>query len=248
MAANIEVLVLKFSTLLWVLCMTPAMASGLVVPELRLPPYPVASRVALTFDACSGKVDERILNALVAMQIKSTVFVTARWLRRNPQAIAIMRAHADLFEIENHGARHEVAIDMPLEVFGVKSAGSPAALEAEVQGGADAIINIFGQRPSWFRGATATYSKTSIHKIISMGYRIAGFSRLGDDGASYSEKRTAKEFAQAQDRDIIIAHINQPKKPAGAGVVMGILALKARGFVFVTLTEGFTPFRRRMTH
>jgi peptidoglycan/xylan/chitin deacetylase (PgdA/CDA1 family) len=248
LAADIEVLVLKASAVLLVLCATPALASGLVVPELRLPLHPSTPRVALTFDACSGKIDDRILNALVSLKIKSTVFVTARWLKRNPQAIAIMQAHADLFEIENHGAKHQVAIDVPLQVFGVRAAGSPAALAAEVQGGTDAIISAFGHRPTWFRGATATYSKTSMQTISAMGYRIAGFSRLGDGGAMYSENRTAEIFAEAQNGDIIIAHINQPRKPAGSGVIQGIIALKARGFVFVTLNEGFAPFVRRMSH
>ena len=36
---------------------------------------------------------------------------------------------------------------------------------------------------------------------------------------------------------MIIAHINQPKKPAGSGVVQGILALQAKGFSFVWLED-----------
>jgi hypothetical protein len=36
---------------------------------------------------------------------------------------------------------------------------------------------------------------------------------------------------------VILAHVNQPKRPAGAGVVEGVLALKARGFRFVTLNQ-----------
>jgi hypothetical protein len=33
-------------------------------------------------------------------------------------------------------------------------------------------------------------------------------------------------------------HFNQPKKPAGAGVIEGILKLKAAGFVFLRLEDG----------
>jgi peptidoglycan/xylan/chitin deacetylase (PgdA/CDA1 family) len=227
---------------------SPAFAAALDVPVLRLPPRPDTPRVALTFDACSGKVDERILNALVALKVKSTIFVTARWLRRNPAAAAVMATHPALFQIENHGARHLVAIDFPITIFGVKSAGSPAALAAEVEGGAHAISASFGYEPTWFRGATAIYSASSEQRISAMGYRIAGFSRLGDDGAQYSARRTAKSFAEAEDGDIIIAHINQPARPAGAGVVEGIAALQARGFVFVTLNEGLAPVIHLMGH
>ncbi len=230
---------LKFIAVVMALWTTSALASAFEVPALSLPLTPSAPRVAITFDACSGKVDERILTALVDGHIKATIFVTRRWLKRNPQAIAVMAAHPDLFEIENHGAKHLVAIDVPLNVFGVKAAGSPAALAAEVQDGATAVEAAFGVRPTWFRGATATYSKASEQQIEALGYRIAGFNRLGDGGALYSTMRTAKSFSEAQDGDVIIAHINQPLRPAGAGVVEGITALKAKGFTFVTLQEGF---------
>ncbi len=230
------------------ICTAPTTAAPLDIPQQRLAPRPHAPRVALTFDACSGRVDARILNALVAMNIKSTIFVTARWLKRNPQAIATMKAHSHLFQIENHGARHVVAIDFPMTVFGVKSAGSPHALEAEIEGGAAAIRTSFGHSPRWFRGATAIYSKTSKQRITSQGYHIAGFSRLGDDGTKFSARRVAKTFAEAIDGDIIIAHINQPLKPAGTGVVEGIAALQSKGFVFVTLNEGLAPLLRPVGH
>ena len=44
--------------------------------------------------------------------------------------------------------------------------------------------------------------------------------------------------AAAKDGDVIIAHINQPSRPAGAGVVQGILKLKENGFSFVRLDDG----------
>jgi peptidoglycan/xylan/chitin deacetylase (PgdA/CDA1 family) len=249
MAADFEVLVLKVLTAILIFVAAPAAASVLDSPTLQLTARPTAPRVALTFDACSGKVDTRILNALVEQGVKSTVFVTGRWLKRNPAAIAIIAAHPDLFEIENHGARHLVAITAPTRVFGVRSAGSPAALAAEVEGGAFAINAAFGHKPTWFRGATALYSKASEQQIGNLGYRIAGFSRLGDGGAMYSASRTAKAFADAHDGDVIIAHINQPNRPAGAGVVAGITALKAKGFLFVTLNEAIgTGPPRQMGH
>jgi peptidoglycan/xylan/chitin deacetylase (PgdA/CDA1 family) len=245
LAADFEVLVFKILAVLAALSIAPAAAAKLDSPTLRLPYYSHGQRVALTFDACSGKVDMRILDALVQHKIKSTLFVTGRWLRRNPDAIAIMAAHADLFEIENHGARHLVAIATPTKVFGVKAAGNAAALAEEVKGGAEAIAAAFGQQPTWFRGATATYTKSSENDIEAMGYHIAGFSRLGDGGAAFSTARTAKAFASAEDGDVIIAHINQPLRPAGEGVVEGIAALKAKGFVFVTLNDAFRPVTLR---
>jgi hypothetical protein len=37
---------------------------------------------------------------------------------------------------------------------------------------------------------------------------------------------------------VVIAHINQPRRPAGGGVAKGILDLKAKGYQFVKLDDG----------
>lgn len=83
--------------------------------------------IALTLDACGGSVDLRILDALIRNGIPATVFVTARWLRRNPEAFARLHANPDLFEIENHGRDHVPAVDRPVTVFGL--AGSDGTTE-----------------------------------------------------------------------------------------------------------------------
>jgi peptidoglycan/xylan/chitin deacetylase (PgdA/CDA1 family) len=194
--------------------------------------------VALTFDACTGKVDDRILGALIENNIPATIFVTKRWLKRNPEAIARLRARPDLLEIENHGAKHLPAIDETVLAYGLAAAGTPQAVTNEVADGAAAVAAIFGKEPHWFRGATALYTASSEKLITDMHFKIAGFSISGDGGAGFSAQKTAKTIGAAHDGDVIIAHINQPKKPAGAGVVEGILKLKADGFVFVTLDKG----------
>lgn len=216
-----------------------AHAETLIEPRLTIKPgVSHGPYVALTFDACTGHVDERILRALIDNNIRSTIFVTARWLKRNPQAIAEIKAYPNLFEVEDHGARHVPAIDVPMKVFGLAAAGSSAAVEAEVVGGAEAITVAFGHKPKWFRGATGKYTRRSEKQIQSLGFKIAGYSVLGDGGAEFSAHRTAATISNAVDGDVIIAHINQPTKPAGAGVVEGILKLKAAGFIFLRLQDG----------
>jgi peptidoglycan/xylan/chitin deacetylase (PgdA/CDA1 family) len=223
-----------------VLSFSNALAQPLLEPELRLATQPNAPpRIALTFDACSGKTDERIMQTLIDNKISATIFVTARWIRRNPIAIAQIKANADLFEIENHGAKHVPLVDFPIKVFGLEAAGSPEAVRAEIEGGATAIETAFAIHPKWFRGATGIYSASAEKTIADLGYKLAGYSVHGDGGASFSSRRTANTISAAKDGDVIIAHINQPSKPAGAGVVEAILKLKADGFVFVKLQDGF---------
>ena len=233
-------ILLSISFVFWLALASVAGASPLIEYHMHLPPGEVGTkRVALTFDACTGKVDERILNALVENEIKSTVFVTARWLKRNPAAIATIKAHADLFEIENHGARHLPAIDDSKRIFGLSPAGSPDAVRKEVRDGATAVMAAFGYQPKWYRGAAAIYTASSMVLIKDLDFKLGGFSFSGDGGATWSEAHTEKTIAAATNDDVIIAHINQPNRPAGAGVVKGILKLKEEGFTFVTLDEGF---------
>lgn len=217
-------------------------AARLVEPGFRLAPSQTGTpRVALTLDACSGKVDRRILDMLVAEHVPATIFVTARWLKHNAEAIAVLKAHPDLFGIEDHGREHLAAVDHPVTIFGVRSAGSPEALALEVGGGAEAIVAAGFDRPTWFRGATAKYSASAIAEIEAMGYRIGGFSLNGDGGSLLGTAVTARRIANARDGDVIIAHINQPTHAAGAGVVEGVLALKRRGVNFVLLRDEAAP-------
>lgn len=209
-------------------------------PALHLPPAaPGVVRVALTFDACDGQVDRRILDALERDHIRATIFVSGRFLARNPATFAELLAHPDLFEIEDHGARHRPAVAYPTRVYGLQAAGSAAAVQAEVTGGAALIVAAGAPAPHWFRGAAAVYDSSAMAQITGLGYEIAGFSRNGDGGASFSQRQTARVVAGAVDGDVILSHINQPHRPAGAGVVEGIAALQARGVVFVRLSDVF---------
>lgn len=207
-------------------------------PSLRLPASaPGVTRVALTFDACDGKVDRRILDLLEQKAIPATVFVSGKWLARNAAAFAEMRARPDLFEIEDHGARHIPAVDYPTRVYGLQAAGSPEAVAAEVQGGAAEITAAGGPEPQWFRGATAKYDASAMAEIRGLGLQVAGYSLNGDSGATASTAEAARRIGRARDGDVIISHINQPNRPAGAGVAAGIVALQARGVVFVRLED-----------
>ena len=226
----------------------PAFAgTGLLEPSLKMPVSksqvkgaPV--RVAITLDACMGKTDFRILDTLVQEKIPATIFVTARWLKHNSEGLAILMAHPDLFELENHGENHIPAVDKPVSIYGIAAAGSQQAVVQEVEGGRQAILAATGKQPQWFRGATAKYTSTSMTTINQLGERVAGYSINGDGGSLLGSAMTAKHIASAKDGDVVISHINQPTHEAGEGVVKGLLALKARGVTFVRLDDpAFNP-------
>ena len=220
----------------------PASLPKLVEPVLHLPASrPGITRVALTFDACDGLVDRRILDVLQKDNIQATIFVTGKWLARNPAAFAEMLARPDLFEIENHGARHLPAVEVSRQIYRLWAAGSPAAVMREVSDGTLAIASAGGVAPHWFRGATGQYDAGAMADIRGLGLEIAGFSLNADQGASLPAGTVFRRIAGARDGDVIIAHINQPKRAAGAGVVQGIAALRARGVEFVRLQDVLIP-------
>lgn len=221
---------------------SPAMAAlrprDFLEPHMHLlGPGADGPRIALTFDACGGTTDHRILDLLLAEEVAATIFVAGPWLPHNHAVFQTLLSRPDLFEIGNHGLHHHAAIDEAVRLWGVPSAGSPHGVAEEVEGGARLIAAAGGARPKWFRGATALYTRSSIHEIEGLGYRLAGFSINGDDGASLPARKVAENYRRAQDGAVLISHINHPEKSAGAGVAEGIRALKARGMQFVRLSQ-----------
>jgi peptidoglycan/xylan/chitin deacetylase (PgdA/CDA1 family) len=205
-----------------------------VEPSLRLPPSDRPT-VALTLDACPGGFDERLARALVENEVRATIFVTALWMRWNPNGLAFLLAHRDLFALQNHGARHLPAILGTRSVYGLRPAGSWDAIETEIAVGAETIQAASGTKPAWYRGASALYSPEVLDSIRRMGFGIGGFSLNADQGASLPAATVAARIARAQSGDVIIGHINQPLRPSGAGIAAGVAALKRQGIAFAWL-------------
>ncbi|HQZ12046.1 MAG TPA: polysaccharide deacetylase family protein [Devosia sp.] len=218
-------------------CAGGARANGLVEPHMRFDAPRGTPQVALTLDACMGETDERLLGPLIDNAIRTTLFVTKRWLDGNGPAVALIARHRDLFSVENHGAMHVPAVIGTERPYGIAPAGTTEAVRDEVLGGSDAIVRAFGTAPRWYRDATALYSLDAIALIEELGFRVAGFSLNGDFGASASAETAHQNIAESRSGDVVIAHINQPHRAAGAGVISGILALKARGHQFVHLDD-----------
>ena len=218
--------------------------TGLVEPRLHLRSREAAHpTIALTLDACSGHTDHAVLEFLIARQIPTTVFLTAAWMARNEPALARLKAHPHLFAIGNHGGRHLACVWGQSGPFGVRAAGSPQAVLEEVRMGEQAITAYFGSKPRWFRGATAFYSPPAVSLIAAEGYAVAGYSLNSDAGATLSASAVLRRLEQAQDGDVILAHLNHPERPCGKGLVAGLEALIVRGFRFALLDPDWQATR-----
>src|SRR5262245_16104431 len=206
--------------------------------RLDLSETPGQNVVALTLDACSGTFDADLVRFLIERRIPATIFATRRWLERNPEGTAILTAHPELFDIEDHGANLLPAvIGIGRRVYGI--AGSPDVehLREEVSQGAEAVEQATGARPRWYRGATALYDPQAVGDIEAMGYRIAGFSLNADAGATLSAPAVAARIRAAKSGDILIAHMNRPRSETAEGLAKCLSELQAKGFRFVLLRD-----------
>lgn len=194
--------------------------------------------VALTLDACTGRYDDDLLQFLIRSRIPATIFATRRWLDANPRAVAVIKAHLDLFDVEDHGENHIPAvIGAGRKVYGIPGEPDLVHLRREVAGGAQAIEAAIGTVPRWYRGATAVYDAQAVDEIGRMGYKVAGFSVNADAGATLRKGAIIERMTHVRAGDVIIAHMNKPASDTAEGLSVGLKALLDQGFVFVRLDQ-----------
>lgn len=210
---------------------------GLVEPSLSLEPQSGPCRVAVTLDCCPGHFDARIADVLAQRKIPATIFITAVWMRMNPEGLRFFLDHPDVFRLENHGALHLPPVLGTQRIYGLKVAGSWPAIQEEIAGGAEAVARVTGRKPVWYRGAAGLYTPSVVPQIEALGVRVAGYSLNSDEGASLPAAIVAARIKAARDGNVIEGHINQPKRESGAGIAAGLAALHDSGAQFVWLDE-----------
>jgi peptidoglycan/xylan/chitin deacetylase (PgdA/CDA1 family) len=225
--------------LLLSLCVfTHAQARGPFEIHSQINPATAGNRVALTLDACSGAYDADLIDFLIRNRISATIFATKKWLDKNPQGVAVLKANLDLFDIENHGENHIPAvIGVGKKVYGIPGQPDVLHLRKEVQEGARAIQNMTGVAPRWYRGATAEYDQQAVDEIARMGFKIAGFSVNADAGATLKKAQVIARMQRVRGGDVIIAHMNKPPSDTAEGLTAVLLDLLRRGLVFVRLDQ-----------
>ena len=218
-----------------------AVSDAPVEPRIRLRNVPADQHVvALTFDCCPGAFDRRIASVLIAERIPATIFVTSLWMHRNPDGLELFLANPDLFTLQNHGALHIPPILGDRTIFGLRVAGDMTVIRKEVTDGSQAITVATKVAPRWYRAAAGFYTPSVIPQIEAMGFAIGGYTFSADAGASLPASRVAARLQAAKSGDVIVAHINQPLRPSGAGVVEGLRVLQRQGTRFVRLDEAET--------
>jgi len=196
--------------------------------------------IALTLDACGsagGKgVDARLIEFLTQKRIPATLFINARWIDANPELFRRLAANP-LFEIANHGLRHKPASVNGRSIYGIQCTRDAGDLVEEIELNARKIETITGKRPKLYRSGTAYYDEVAVEISAELRQEVAGFSVLGDAGATYTAAQVKAALLGAAAGDVILCHMNHPESGTGAGIIAAVPELKQRGFKFVRMSD-----------
>lgn len=196
--------------------------------------------VALTFDACGsprGKgYDAALFDFLERERIPATLFVSGLWIEANPELFRQLAANP-LFEIANHGERHRPASVSGRKAYGIPGTRDGGEVVDEIELNARRIEEITGRRPAFYRSGTAHYDEVAVEIAAALGHRVAGFSLLGDAGATYAADQVCDALLKARPGDIVILHMNHPGSGTAAGVMAAMPGLRKRGLRFVKLSD-----------
>ena len=196
--------------------------------------------LALTLDACGSRtgmgIDITLLEFLEREKVPATLFINARWIGPNREIFTRLAANP-LFEIANHGLKHKPASVTGRSAYGIAGTGDVAELVEEIELNATNIEKLTGRRPRFYRSGTAYYDEVAVQVAGALGYQVAGYSVLGDGGATFTRQQVRNALLASLPGAIIIAHMNHPESGTGPGIMAAVPELKKRGFRFVRLSD-----------
>jgi peptidoglycan/xylan/chitin deacetylase (PgdA/CDA1 family) len=234
---------------------TPRYAGG---QENVVPPIARTSasgRIALTFDM-GGRMDPavRILNTLVANRVCATIFPTGAISRtsQGQAALAVIRAHPDLFELGNHTMHHCDLVHGGGGSPGAADATycaslAPSPTQAEVQKeltDADSWIRSYsGMATKGFWRAPYGTSNLTVRTWAAqagwtkqIGWNIDTIDwRPISDGGPNARAITLKVVNNATSGSIVLMHLGGYETPDALQAMID--GLRSRGFVLTTVSD-----------
>jgi peptidoglycan/xylan/chitin deacetylase (PgdA/CDA1 family) len=187
--------------------------------------------IALTFDACPttlpDEYDEKIIEVLLREKTPATLFLSGRWVEKNPEKVKFLSAQPQ-FEIANHAFWHPHLLEKDDD-----------RILRELKRTQAVIKKVTGRSPRYFR---PPYGE--VDERVAAIARKAGLDTIqydiasGDPDAGLSPQRIIKSILRdAKGGSIIVFHMNR-KGVHTAEVLPDIIdGLRKRGFTLVTVGE-----------
>ncbi|MFE9452356.1 polysaccharide deacetylase family protein [Streptomyces sp. NPDC006739] len=187
-----------------------------------------AKCIALTFDAGPSENSARLLDILKEKKVPATFFLLGkRHIEKYPELVKRMAAEGH--EVASHTWDHKILTRI-----------TDAQIREELRRPDDAIERLTGRKPTLMRPPQGR-TDANVHRIAKeMDLAEVLWSVTAKDYATTdSALITKRVLAQASRDGIILLHdLYQGTVPAVPGIID---ALKARGYVFVTVPQLLAP-------
>lgn len=186
-------------------------------------------RIALTFDACSSRkgdqVDQKVIDALLSLDVPATLFLGGKWMEDEPGVIARLRANPS-FELASHGYLHPHLLKL-----------SSAEVEAEVERATAEFEQRLGRKPELMRAPYGELDARVAKLIEKDGITPVQYDLPGAD-STFSKKTLVKWVTgQAKPGSIVVLHMNGHGKHTAEALPEIVQALRKQGFAFVTVGQ-----------
>jgi peptidoglycan/xylan/chitin deacetylase (PgdA/CDA1 family) len=187
-------------------------------------------RIALTFDACSTKMneyDERVMDVLIAARVPATIFIGGGWSIRSGEQVKAMAANP-LFELGNHTFSHP---HMPRL--------TEAQMREELSRTQDELLGLTGKEPRFFRPPFGEYDERVVRVAASLGLITVQFDLPSGDPSRKATKASLVSWVlkNARPGSIVVMHINHKRLRTAEALPDIVAGLRARGYELVTVGE-----------
>jgi len=180
-------------------------------------------RVALTFDDGPGRHTARLLEVLVAREVRATFFLVGREVAARPDLVRaqVAAGHA----VGNHSFTHPDLTTL-----------EPEALADEIDRTSDAIATAAGILPSLARPPFGATNATVAGMLADRGLAQILWDQDTEDWKGQDARTTTRNALEgAHDGAVILMHDTQETTvDAVPGIIDG---LRERGFAFVTVPD-----------
>ena len=195
--------------------------------------------IALTFDICGSpkeELDVSLIDYLVKEKIPAAIFINGRWIKQYPAKFTSL-AQNPLFEIENHGMMHKPASISGRGAYHIKGTADARELIKEIDDNGLLIEKLTGRKPLFYRSATAFYDEYAVQIANDLGYKVMGFSVIGDAGGVFKEPDIEKAMSKVKPGDVVIFHLIKPKSDTRKSLEKIIPELQKQNYKFVKLED-----------
>ncbi|MFC9855145.1 polysaccharide deacetylase family protein [Streptomyces prasinus] len=227
----------------------PTLAPGPagLTPVFESAPRSAGKTVALTFDAdmtagqgpraaAGERFDHpRLIAALRALKVPSTVFMTGRWAEEYPdQARSIGRD--PLFEVANHSYSHYAFTD---DCYGLPTLGRDR-MRADVERAYTAFREVGVAHPMpYFRFPGGCYDREALKALVPAGVTAVQWDVVGGDAFATDADAVARQVLDGvRPGSVVVLHCTLSAAPATERAVRTIVPeLRRRGYRLVKVSD-----------